>query len=173
MPNTNLGLRQVVLRPVICRAQPQSEPGTAWGTPSVTTTGLALGALNTRRAAIRRIVGGAAKDLLIPMGEMVSGRGAESLDAAHRTAHVWGRSRNCGSVARTEGVRPAPVIAGAARVRDVRARGESGELPGTAGNVHCRRPVAKSVEQWPNAVWLPGPGMSSLTSLSTDVAPAG
>src|SRR5690606_35355383 len=81
MPNTYLGLRQVVLRPVICRAQPQSEPGTAWGTPSVTTTGLPLGALNTRRAAMRRIVRGAAKDLLIRPSEMVSGGGAECLDA--------------------------------------------------------------------------------------------
>src|SRR6185436_8378411 len=65
MPNTYLGLRQVVFRPVICRAQPQSEPGTARGTPSVTTTGLPLDVLNTRRAAIRRMVGGAAKDLLM------------------------------------------------------------------------------------------------------------
>ena len=81
MPNTYLGLRQVVFRPVICRAQPQSEPGTAWGTASVTTTGLPLGALNTRRAAIRRILGGAANDLLIRLNGIVSGGGAESLYA--------------------------------------------------------------------------------------------
>jgi hypothetical protein len=36
----------------------------------------------TRRAAIRRIVRGAAKDLLIRLSEMVSGGGAECLDAA-------------------------------------------------------------------------------------------
>jgi hypothetical protein len=37
---------------------------------------------NTRRAAIRRIVRGAAKDLLIRLSEMVSGGGAEGVDAA-------------------------------------------------------------------------------------------
>jgi hypothetical protein len=50
------------------------------------TTGLPLGALNTRRAAIRRILGGAAKDLLIRLGGIVSGGGAESLDALQQTA---------------------------------------------------------------------------------------
>src|SRR5438552_718312 len=79
MPNTNLGLRQVVFRPIICREQPQSEPGTAWGTPSVTTTSLPLGALNTRRAAIRRILRGAAKDFLIRLSGIVSGCVAQGL----------------------------------------------------------------------------------------------
>src|SRR3989442_15806275 len=77
MPNTYLGLRQVVFRPVIWSGQPQSEPGTGWGTPSVTTTGLPLGALNARRAAIRRIVRGAAKDLLMRLSEILSGSAAK------------------------------------------------------------------------------------------------
>ena len=65
MPKTYLGRRQPLSRPVICSAQPQSEPGTGWGTAIVRTTGFPLGDMNTRRAAIRRMVRGAANDLLI------------------------------------------------------------------------------------------------------------
>lgn len=88
MPNTYLGLRQIVLRPVICRGQPQSEPGTACGTPSVTTTGLPLGALYTRRAAIRRILGGAAKDLLIWLTAIVTGHLTQDLYSAQPTGNA-------------------------------------------------------------------------------------
>jgi hypothetical protein len=42
MPNTYLGRRQPVFRPVICSAQPQSEPGTGCGTPIVSTTDFPL-----------------------------------------------------------------------------------------------------------------------------------
>src|SRR5262245_45592054 len=84
MPNTYFGLRQVVFRPVICRGQPQSEPGTGCGTPSVTSTGLPLGALYTRRAAIRRILGGAANDLLMAE-RIVSGRLTQDLYSAQPT----------------------------------------------------------------------------------------
>lgn len=73
IPNTYLGRRQLVSRPVIWSAQPQSEPGTGRGTPSVSTTGFPLADWNTRRAAIRRIVRGAAIDLLIRPGGIVSG----------------------------------------------------------------------------------------------------
>ena len=79
MPNTYLGRRQLVFKPVICRAQPQSEPGTSWGTPIVSTTGFPLGDLNTRRAAIRRMIRGASKDLLIWLSRMVSGHAAQRL----------------------------------------------------------------------------------------------
>jgi hypothetical protein len=77
IPNTYRGRRQLMFNPVICRGQPQSDPGTGWGTPIVSTTGFPLGNWNTRRAAIRRIVRGAAKDLLMGLSEMVSGGGAE------------------------------------------------------------------------------------------------
>jgi hypothetical protein len=82
IPNTYRGRRKLVFNPVICRAQPQSDPGTGCGTPIVSTTGFPFADWNTRRAAIRRIVRGAAKDLLIRLSEMVSGGGAECLDAA-------------------------------------------------------------------------------------------
>lgn len=81
MPNTYPGRRQVVFRPVICYGQPQSDPGTGCGTPIVSTTGFPLADWNTRRAAIRRIVRGAAKDLLIRLSAIVSGSGAKSLYA--------------------------------------------------------------------------------------------
>src|SRR4029077_17843719 len=81
MPNTYLGRRQRVFRPVICSAQPQSEPGTGWGTPSVRTTGFPSRDWNTRRAAIRRIVLGAAKDLLMRASEILSGRPRSASDA--------------------------------------------------------------------------------------------
>src|SRR5712664_2940347 len=77
MPNTYFGRLQVVFRPVICSGQPQSEPGTGWGTPSVRTTGSPLADWNTRRAAIRRIVRGAAKESL--MDEMLSGSATKRL----------------------------------------------------------------------------------------------
>ena len=76
IPNTYRGRRQLVFNPVICRGHPQSDPGTGWGTPIVSTTGFPLADWNTRRAAIRQIVRGAAKDLLIRLSEMVSGGGA-------------------------------------------------------------------------------------------------
>jgi outer membrane protein assembly factor BamB len=41
-----------------------------------------MGALNTRRAAIRRILRGAAKDLLIRLSAMVSGRLTQDLHSA-------------------------------------------------------------------------------------------
>ena len=75
MPNTYLGRRQVVFSPVICNGQPQSDPGMGCGTPMVSTTGLPLADQNTRRAAIRRIVRGAAKGLRIWLSAMVSGGG--------------------------------------------------------------------------------------------------
>jgi hypothetical protein len=62
MPNTYLGRRQLVFIPVICSGQPQSEPGTGRGTPIVSTTRCPLADSNTRRAAIRLMVRGAAKD---------------------------------------------------------------------------------------------------------------
>jgi hypothetical protein len=65
--------------PVICTAQPQSEPGTGWGTPIVSTTGFPLAEWNTRRAAIRQIVRGAAKDLLIRLSGIVSGCVAQGI----------------------------------------------------------------------------------------------
>jgi hypothetical protein len=71
MPNTYFGRRQLVFTPVICSAQPQSDPGTGGGTPSVSTTGFPLGDWNTRRAAIRRMVRGAAKDLLMRSREIL------------------------------------------------------------------------------------------------------
>jgi hypothetical protein len=83
-----------VFRPVICRAQPQSEPGTGWGTPIVSTTGFPLGALNTRRAAIRRILGGAAKDWLIHVSEILSG-GATSSSAGGEARRVIGEAQIC------------------------------------------------------------------------------
>ena len=88
MPNTYFGRRQVLFRPVICSAQPQSEPGTGWGTPSVRTTGFPLGDWNARRAAIRRIVRGAAKDLLIRLSGILSGRAAQSLDSMQPAGNV-------------------------------------------------------------------------------------
>src|SRR5260370_158467 len=74
MPNTYLSRRQLLFSPVICRAQPQSERGTGWGTPIVSTTGFPLADWNTRRAAIRWIVRSAAKDLLIRLSGIVSGQ---------------------------------------------------------------------------------------------------
>src|SRR5258706_6143096 len=65
MPNTYLGRRQPAFRPVISSEQPQSEPGTGCGTTIVSRIGLPSGDWNTRRAAIRRIVRGATKDLRI------------------------------------------------------------------------------------------------------------
>src|SRR6185436_20621312 len=78
---------------VTCSGQPQSEPGTGCGTPIVSTTALPLAEWNTRRAAIRRIVRGAAKDLLITAERILSGRaggramspsGATCVSAARR-----------------------------------------------------------------------------------------
>src|SRR5829696_8759920 len=74
MPNTYFGLRHIVFRPVICKGQPQSEPGTARGTPIVRTTGFPSANWNTRRAAMRPIVRGAANDVLILLSGIVSGR---------------------------------------------------------------------------------------------------
>src|SRR5712691_8054618 len=88
MPNTYLGRRQLLFSPVICRTQPQSEPGTGWGTPIVSTTGFPLADRNTRRAAIRRIVRGAAKDLLIRLNGIVSGCVAQSLYSVRQLVNV-------------------------------------------------------------------------------------
>jgi len=74
----------MVFNPVICRGQPQPDPATGWGTPIVSTTGFPLADWHTRRAAIRRIVRGAAKDFLIRVSKMVSGGGAEGVDAQTR-----------------------------------------------------------------------------------------
>jgi len=96
MPKTYLGRRQPLFSPVICTAHPQSEPGTAWGTPMVSTTGFPLADWNRRRAAIRRIVRGAAKDLLIrPERNRIRLRRAKPLfGAASRRSGspaMWGR----------------------------------------------------------------------------------
>jgi hypothetical protein len=72
MPNTYFGRRQLLFKPVICSAQPQSDFGTGVGTPSVSTTALPLGKWNTRRAAIRRIVRGAAKDVVMGLSEILA-----------------------------------------------------------------------------------------------------
>src|SRR5438067_728861 len=81
MPNTYVGRRQVVFSPVISSRQPQSDPGTGCGTPIVSTTGFPLANWNARRAAIRRIVRGAAKDLLMRLNAILSGGGAQGFYA--------------------------------------------------------------------------------------------
>jgi len=63
------------------RGQPQSDPGTGWGAPIVSTTGFPSADWNSSRAAIRQSVRGAAKDLLIRLSAIVSDDGAESLYA--------------------------------------------------------------------------------------------
>ena len=88
MPNTYRGRRRMLSNPVICSGQPQSDPGTRCGTPIVSTTGFPLDDWNIRRAAIRRIVRGAAKDLLIRLSEMVSSGAAEGVDAAQPVPDV-------------------------------------------------------------------------------------
>ena len=85
MPNTHLGRRQPAFRPVICSEQPQSEPGTGCGTPIVSTIGLPLGDSNTRRAAIRRIVRGATKDLRIWLDGIVSGQARPFLSQSRKS----------------------------------------------------------------------------------------